>query len=201
MVLHVASLRHAHLHLHLRAHFHGPALNYVGIALGSGASWLGLPGPGETLLVAAGIAGSRHHVPVGGAIFIGWSGAIAGSLLGWAIGRKVGRPLLDAPGPLRAARRRMLASGERMYATHPLLAVIFAPPMLAGINRMSARRFLLCTAPAAAAWAIGLTLGAEAVGPTVLEWVADAGTLGLVTLGLVVLWELGRRGLRRRRSG
>jgi membrane protein DedA with SNARE-associated domain len=189
---------HLHLHLHLRAHFHGPALNYVAIGLGSAASWLGLPGPGEALLVAAGIAGSRHHAPVGGAMFVGWSGAMAGSFAGWAVGRKVGRPLLEAQGPLHAARRRVLASGERVYDRHPLLAVIIAPPMLAGINRMSARRFLVITAPAALAWAIGLTLGGEAAGPAVLDLVGDAGTVGAVALGLAVAWEILRR---RRRVG
>lgn len=194
---HLAFLRHAHVHLHLRAHFHGPALNYVEIAIGSAASWIGLPGPGEALLVAAGIAGSRHHVPIGGAMFIGWSGAMAGSFAGWAVGRKVGRPLLEAQGPLHASRRRMLASGERIYDRHPLLAVIIAPPMLAGINRVHARRFLVISALAAMAWAIGLTLGAEAAGPTVLKWVSDAGTFGAAGLGLVVAWEILRR---RRRS-
>jgi membrane protein DedA with SNARE-associated domain len=56
------------------------------------------------------------------------------------------------------------------------------------------------TAPAAMVWAIGLTLGAEAAGPTVLEWVSDAGTYGAVGLGLVVVWEILRRRRRRRTS-
>ena len=39
-----------HIHIHLHPHFHGPPIDYVGLAAGCAASWVGLPGPGEPLV-------------------------------------------------------------------------------------------------------------------------------------------------------
>ena len=48
------------LALRLHHHFHGPTIDYVGLALAAAASWVGVPGPGEPVLIAAGVFAARH---------------------------------------------------------------------------------------------------------------------------------------------
>lgn len=87
-------------------------------------------------LVAAAVVASRGRLDIVLVLVLAWSGAILGGVVGWVIGLKGGRPLVLGPGPLRRARRRALAAGERVFARHSLLAVYVAPAWMAGVNRM-----------------------------------------------------------------
>ena len=91
------------LHIHLHHHFHGPEVDYVGLALAAAASWVGLPGPGESLLIAAGVLAAQHRLDIGSVIFVAWAGATVGGIAGWLIGKSAGRRLITAPGPLHSA--------------------------------------------------------------------------------------------------
>ncbi len=82
-----------------------------------------MPGTGEGALVAAAVVASRGRLDIALVLALAWAGAVLGGIVGWAIGLKGGRPLVLGPGPLRRARRRALATGERVFGRHPLLAV------------------------------------------------------------------------------
>ena len=43
------------VHLHHHFHFHGSSLDYTALGIGAFASWVGVPGPGEPLLIALGL--------------------------------------------------------------------------------------------------------------------------------------------------
>jgi membrane protein DedA with SNARE-associated domain len=179
-------------------HFHGPHLDYVGVALAAFASWIGITGPGEAALIAAGIAASRGKVDLESTIAVAWAGGVAGGTVGWVLGLKGGRALLTADGPLHRTRRRVLRSGERFYAKHGPLAVYFAPSWMAGVHGMPARRFLPLNAVACAIWALLIGVGAYLIGPRITDLVGDMGTYGIV--GLAVLGvSLGLLSRRRRR--
>jgi membrane protein DedA with SNARE-associated domain len=45
-------------------HLHGPAVDYVGLAAAAGASWAGVPGPGEPVLIAAAVYAARHRLDI-----------------------------------------------------------------------------------------------------------------------------------------
>ena len=61
---------------------------------------MGIPVPGETALITASIVASRGRLDIVVVIAVAASAAIIGDNVGFAIGRKLGRRALTAPGPL-----------------------------------------------------------------------------------------------------
>jgi membrane protein DedA with SNARE-associated domain len=57
----VFALHLFHHHIASRAQ-----IDYVALALGAFASWVGLPGPGEPLLIAAAIIAAKHKLDISG---------------------------------------------------------------------------------------------------------------------------------------
>ncbi len=203
LALPVLALLHLHLHFHLHHQFHGPPIDYAGLALTSAASWIGVPGPGEPVLIAAGVLAGRHQLSIASVVFVAWAGATAGGVLGWLLGRKAGRAFLTAPGPLRGARIRTVERGEQVFRRYPVIAIVLTPSWIAGIHRVRATVYLPTNAIAAAVWAAGIGFGAYLVGPAVVDLVNDFGLLSAVVIALAiaaaVFLELRRR--RHRRPG
>lgn len=192
------------LALRLHHHLHGPTVDYVGLALAAGASWVGVPGPGEPVLIAAAVFAARHSLDIGGVIAIAWLAATVGGIAGWVIGTKAGRAVLTTRGPLNGMRRRALARGDDVFARHPVAGVMLTPSWIAGIHRVRASVFLVTNAAAAALWAVGIGLGAYFIGPTIVDVVSDLGLvtgIGLVALILVAVGAEVLRRRRRRREG
>lgn len=186
-----------HLHVHLFHHVRGPAFDYVSVAVASFASWVGLPGPGEALLLAAAIFAAKHRLDITPVIAVAWAGATVGGMVGWLIGLKAGRPVLTAPGPLRSIRLDAVEKGERAFKRFESLAILLTPSWVAGINRAGAGIYMLINTLSAALWAVAIGVGGYFVGPPVLEFVDDFGTLGTIlaialAVGAVV-WAVIRR--------
>jgi membrane protein DedA with SNARE-associated domain len=193
----------AQLALRLQHHVRGPRTGYLGLALASAASWIGLPGPGEAALVTAGIFAAHHRLDLVSVIASGWVGATLGGSGGWLVGRMAGRHVVTAPGPLLRLRRSAVARGDRMYARYGVLAVFFSPSWAAGMVGMRAVPFLLANAASALVWALTLGAGSYVAGPIVLDLVGDAGLIGLIVIAAVVvggaIFEARRRWRRPRR--
>jgi membrane protein DedA with SNARE-associated domain len=171
--------------LHLAVHhhrFHGPHLDYLGVAGAAFLSWFGLTGPGEAALIAAGILAAKGRVDLASVLAVAWAGATLGGTAGWLLGLRGGRAVMTAPGPLRRVRARMLRSGDRFYDRFGALAVYFAPSWMAGVNGMAARRFLPVNAICCLVWTLIVGLGAYFAGPSVEELLSDIGTVGLAAL-------------------
>jgi membrane protein DedA with SNARE-associated domain len=182
--------------VHLHHHFKGPPFDYAGLALAAGASWVGLPGPGEPLLIAAGILAADHKLDIGSVLLVAFGAAWAGGMLGWLVGLRVGRALLEAPGPLRSLRRRLLESGDRVFKRYVAIAVLLAPSFASGIYGVRARVYLLWNTFWAVVWTAGIGLGAYYAGPPIVDLVGDFGWFslgGLVVLALVVVAVTVRR--------
>jgi membrane protein DedA with SNARE-associated domain len=180
-VAHAATLA-VHLHHHVR----GPGLDYFGVALAAAIGWAGLPGPGEAALIAAGIAASRGRLDLAAAITAAWAGASVGGMCGWLAGRVGGRRVVLAGRWLRRARERALERGNRFFERYGLVAVYFAPSWVAGINGMTAGRFLPANAVCALLWAVLVGAGSYVVGPSVRDLVTDIGIAGSVAIGLAL---------------
>jgi membrane protein DedA with SNARE-associated domain len=198
---------HLHLHIHLfhHHHFRGPPIDYGALGLAAGASFAGLPGPGEPLLVAAGIFAAKHRLDLATVLFAAWAGAFTGGVIGWLVGWKAGRAVLTAPGPLLRLRQSAIARGDEVFARVPVVAIILAPAPVAGIHRVRPRLYLTVNFLSSVVWAVGIGLGAYYAGPPVLDVVGDLGwVLGGALVVLVVavagiaLW---RRRVRRGRAG
>ena len=206
LMLPLALQLHFHLHFHFR-HHHLPSapIDYGALAAAAAASWIGVPGPGEPVLVAAGIFASRGQLDIASAVLAAWAGAAAGGVGGWLIGLKAGRTVLTAHGPLLRLRRAAIARGDEVFTRIPVLAVLLAPSWVAGIHRVRARLFLPVNAVGAMLWAAGIGLGAYYAGPPVLDVVGDlgwilGGALVVVVAAVVVAGTLQRRRQRRRRA-
>jgi membrane protein DedA with SNARE-associated domain len=190
------------LHLHLHVHFHhvGPAFDYVGIALASFASWVGVPGPGEALLLAAGVFAARHKLDITPVVLVAFLGATLGGIVGWLAGLLAGRSVLTAPGPLRSIRLDAVERGEEAFKRMEVIAILLTPPWVAGIFRSGPWLYNVVNVVSAAVWAVTVAVGGYYIGPPVLDVVDDMGTLGLVLVILVVVVGVGAAVVRRQRG-
>jgi membrane protein DedA with SNARE-associated domain len=183
----------------LHGHLHGAPVDFIGVAVAAALSWIGVPGPGEPVLIAGGIWAAKGRLDLAQLLVIAWAAATAGGIAGWLLGRIGGRALWSAPGPLHRLRLRSLARGERFFARYGLLAIYLAPSWVAGIHGVSASRYLPANAISAVAWTLLVGLGAYAIGPSIEDVISDIGLAGSALLVVLVLLFAGGELLRRRR--
>ena len=188
------------LHLRHRLHFHGPPLDYVTLALGAFASWIGVPGPGEPLLILGGVLAAKHKLDLPEVLLVAWIAATAGGVGGWLVGMKAGRKLIMTRGPLQGLRERALARGEEAFNRFPRTAVVLTPTWVAGINNVRPSIYLPWNAVGAALWACGIGIGAYLAGPPIIDAVDDFGLLGSAAVVVLVLGVIGLELERRRRA-
>lgn len=187
---------HFHLHFH---HFHGAAIDYVGLAAAAFASWAGVPGPGEPVLIATAVLASKHHLDITGLLLVAWVAATAGGIVGWLLGMWGGRRILTFPGPLRKFREGAVARGDKIFERHPVIAVVMTPPWIAGIHRVRPPVYLAINAVSAAVWAAGIGLGAYYAGPSIIDLADDFGVVTVIGVVALVAIAVGGELLRRRR--
>ena len=162
-----------------------------------GLESMGVPSPGETALVLAAVLASQGKLEIGLVILIGVCSAIVGDNIGYWLGRRLGRDVLESKGPFHEQRREVIAAGDNFFAKHGPKAVFlarwialvrFAAAWLAGINHMPFRQFFFWNALGGITW--GVTYGL--VGYFLGSAAADAiSTFGLYAFGgLLVLFLL-----------
>jgi membrane-associated protein len=166
---------------------HQLGVDYAGIAFAAWLTWIGLPGPGEGALVAAGIAASHGRLDLASVLVAAWLGAIVGGVAGWLAGRHGGRRLVLAGRWMRGPRVRALEHGNRFFERYSLVAVYLVPSWACGVNAMSAGRFLSANALCTGLWAVALGVGAYALGPSIRDVAADVGVAGTTALVLAVI--------------
>jgi len=189
------------LHIHLHHRFHGPPFDYVGLALGCFASWVGVPGPGEPLLLAAAVLAAQHKLSLGAVLGVAFASAVAGGIIGWSIGLIAGRRVATAPGPLRSLRVRMVERGERIFERYTVTAILMTPAFVAGIHRVRPWVYQVVNLLSAAAWTLVIGVGGYFIGPPVLDAVNDLGTGVTIVFVIVVLGLLAAEITRRYRRG
>jgi membrane protein DedA with SNARE-associated domain len=170
----------------------------------------GIPLPGETALIAAGVLASRGHLPIAGVIVTAALAAILGDNVGYWAGRKGGRRLLYRWERLERFADRALPPTERFFARHGGKAVVLArfvaglrvtAAWMAGISRMRWPRFLFWNAAGGIAWAAGVGLAAYFLGAAFTAAVGRYGTLGALAGALVLAAVLAAVHFGRRRFG
>jgi membrane-associated protein len=187
------------LTLRLHHHFHGSPVGYVGLAAAAAASWFGVPGPGEPVLIAAALIAARHSLDIASVLLVAWVAATIGGIAGWVVGMKGGRALVTTSGPLLRMRQAALARGDEVFKRYAVIAIILTPSWIAGIHHVRPAVYLPTNAAGAALWALGIGLGAYWVGPAVVDVVADLGWVTGTALVVLVLGGIGAELVRRRR--
>jgi membrane protein DedA with SNARE-associated domain len=156
----------------------------------------GLPVPGETALITGGVLASTGHLSIEAVIGLAAAAAIVGDNLGYLIGRKGGRWLLERPGAFHSQRLQVLSSGEPFFERHGPKAVFFGrfilglrvwASWLAGATRMPWPSFVLWNALGGICWATGIGLLAYFLGHSAGNAVEAFGVYGLVAAALAVV--------------
>ncbi|WP_435125713.1 DedA family protein [Micromonospora tulbaghiae] len=156
-----------------------------------GVESMGIPLPGEIVLVSAALLAATGAVGPEWVAAAAATGAIIGDSIGYAVGRRGGRPLLERLG--RRFPKHLgpahLARAELSFARHGVWAVFFgrfvallrilAGP-LAGALRVPYRRFLVANAAGGLVWAFGTTYLLFYLGQAAEHWLKDISWAGLV---------------------
>ncbi len=174
-----------------------------------GMESLGIPLPGEIVLVSAALMSSHHDLavnPVGVGI-AAVVGAVVGDSIGYAIGRRFGLPLFDrlgrrfpkhfGPGHVALAERLFNRWGVRAVFFGRFIALlrIFAGP-LAGALKMHYPRFLAANVSGAICWAGGTTALVYFAGMAAERWMERFSWVALVVAivcGLIAAFALRER--------
>jgi membrane protein DedA with SNARE-associated domain len=172
-----------------------------------GLESMGVPSPGETALVTAAVLASTGRLNIWLVILIAAASAIIGDNIGYLLGRRVGRDVLEAPGPFQRRRVKALAVGDRFFDKYGGKAVFLgrwialvriATAWLAGINEMPYLRFFCWNALGGISWALAYGLigyfgGTAAAHVLEKIGVGAAIALGVVVVAGLVYWKLRER--------
>jgi membrane protein DedA with SNARE-associated domain len=170
-----------------------PLLVYLVVGGVVGVESLGIPLPGEIVLVSAALMSSHHDlavnpIGVGGAAVIG---AVIGDSIGYSVGRRYGLPLFDrlgrrfpkhfGPGHVALAEKLFNRWGVRAVFFGRFIALlrIFAGP-LAGALKMPYPRFLAANVSGGICWAGGTTALVYFAGMAAERWLERFSWIGLV---------------------
>jgi len=159
----------------------------------------GVPVPGETGLITAGILSSSGKLHIELVIAIAATAAIVGDNIGYLIGRKGGRWVLERPGAFARQRKEVLLIGEPFFEKHGPKAVFFGrfilglrvwASWLAGATRMHWRSFVLWNALGGICWATGIGLLAYFLGRSADNAIKAFGLYGLAAAVLALIGVL-----------
>jgi membrane protein DedA with SNARE-associated domain len=186
-----------------------PVVVYVLVGLVIGLESMGIPLPGEVILVSAALMAARQELdisPLWVAVAAS-AGAIAGDSIGYLAGRRWGDRMFEVLGrrfPRQAGPDR-LAYAEHVFTRYGVWAVffgrfvallrIFAGPV-AGALRMPYPRFLAANALGGIVWAGGTTMAIYTLGTRAEEWLKGSSWIGLtlaVTMGITASTVFRRR--------
>jgi undecaprenyl-diphosphatase len=177
-----------------------PAHGYLALAAVVGLESMGVPVPGETALVTAGVLAHQGELELVPVIAIAATAAVVGDNLGYLLGAKGGRRLLEHRGPLAQWRRRFVARGERFFARHGARAVFLArfvvgarvaAAWLAGVNRMPWRRFLVWNALGGVSWAVAAGMAGYLLGAVASRLLTSFGIGVLILVALTAALAYG----------
>ena len=147
----------------------------------------GIPLPGETALVAAGVLAARGDMDVVAVIAVAATAAIVGDNIGYWAGRLGGRRLLQRWGPLERHASRVLPWSERFFERHGgktiflgrFIAVLrVTAAWVAGISKMHWWLFFLWNAAGGIVWAVTVGLVAYYAGQAAADAIAHYGLIG-----------------------
>jgi undecaprenyl-diphosphatase len=167
---------------------------------------MGVPVPGETAIILSGLAANQGRLSIELVILVAAAAAIIGDNIGFEIGRRGGRALLERPGRFARQRRQMLDVADPFFERHGPKAVFLGrwiaglrvwAAWFAGASDMPWRTFFVWNAAGGICWATSVGLAAYFGGQAVEKVITEVGVYGgIAVVALLVLLFL----LHRRRS-
>lgn len=161
------------------------------------AESLGIPLPGETILIAAGsYAGQTHRLSVWGIFAVAAGAAVLGGVIGYSVGYKGGYTLLRRYGRYIRVKEPEMKVGRYIFDRYGIAVVFFGrfvailrtyAAFLAGTNRMAVAKFLPVNIAGAVAWAALWSFVSYAVGNSLKRTSGPIDlVVGLIAAALVV---------------
>ena len=178
-------------------------LKLIGLPLvffGVGIESMGIPIPGETVLVIAAVAAGHGTLVPWQVALCAWAGAVIGDNIGYALGHHYGEHFWMLPGvrrfyhPTRIERAESFFKRRRgwlvvFFARFVAILRIFAGP-IAGISHMHWRAFLLANALGGACWVAAVMAVGLLVGSNLHRAIKIVESGGYVALAVVVLLSI-----------
>jgi membrane protein DedA with SNARE-associated domain len=171
----------------------------------------GIPLPGETGLVAAGVLASQGDMSIVAVIAVAAVAAIVGDNVGYWAGRLGGRKLFQRWGFLERHAAKVLPWSERFFKRHGGKTIFLArfiavlrvtAAWLAGISKMHWWLFFLWNAAGGIAWAVTVGLVAYYAGHAAAAAISRYGLIaGAAIVVLLVAGAFAFRFIRRRMLG
>jgi membrane protein DedA with SNARE-associated domain len=137
------------------------------VFFGVGIESMGIPLPGETILVIAAVAAGAGKLVAWQVALVAWAGAVIGDNIGYGLGHHYGERFWSLPGIRRHATRERVDRVEGFFARRRGWVVVFVARFIAilrifagpvaGISRMRWPSFFLANAGGAAAWVAAVT--------------------------------------------
>ena len=137
---------------------------YLAVFAAVGVESVGIPIPGETMLITASVyAGATHNLAIAGVIAAAMAGAIIGDNIGYLIGRRGGYPFLLHHGRRLHVNQRKLKTARYLFDRHGGPVVFFGrfvsvlrtyAAFLAGVSHMHWRTFLVYNAAGGIIWSL-----------------------------------------------
>ena len=175
---------------------------YVAVFALSFISSLGLPVGAEIAVIYGGVLASGqipnepHHLVLGIVIVLAVVAELLGSMTGYLIGRRGGRPLVDRFGKFVLLTHKDLDRADAWFARHGEPLVLFGRfiPLLrsfvsiaAGVGEMAIGKFLLFTAVGSAIWCTALASLGDALGSSYKRVLTDFKDAGYVLAVVAVI--------------
>ena len=187
------------------ARLYGYWVVFLGIAIEN----MGIPLPGETIVIVGGFLAGSGELNYWGVLGSAIAGAVLGDNFGYWVGRFGGWALLVKLGRIFRLQEQQLEQAKDRYSQNAVRAVfwgrfvtllrIFAGP-LAGITQMPYKTFLLCNFGGATVWATAIVslaffLGKVIALEQIVSSIARVGIVALLALLAVLfapmIWEYG----------
>jgi membrane protein DedA with SNARE-associated domain len=175
-------------------------LGYIIVFLGVGIESLGVPVPGETVLIIGAVLAGQGHLNPAAVAGVAVAGAVLGDNTGYYVGRRWGDRLIRMRGVRRIYDPRRVAVADRFFERHGWTAVffgrfiailrIFAGP-LAGLHRMPWPHFVLANMGGAVVWVAAVVTAGMLVGGNLDHIVSLISRAGYIGLGLAVALGVG----------
>jgi len=169
---------------------------YLAVFVFVGVESIGIPVPGETMLVTAAIyAGTTGRLSIFWVVVASAAGAIVGDNSGYVIGRTGGYRLVKRYGRYIRLEENRLRLGQYLFHKHGSKVVFFGrfisvlrifAAFLAGVNHMHWRRFLIFNAAGGIVWSTLYGVAAYLLGQQLLR-LSGRVDLVLAIVGVAVI--------------
>ncbi|HEX7126590.1 MAG TPA: bifunctional DedA family/phosphatase PAP2 family protein [Thermodesulfobacteriota bacterium] len=182
---------------------------YLAVFVGVFLESAGVPVPGETLLLAGAFFAHQGSLALAWVIAVAAAAAVLGDNLGYVLGRRGGRPMIERRGRRVGLTPARLAAIDAFFARHGARAVFFGRfvtgvrvfvAVAAGIARVPWPHFLAWNAAGALVWSVTVGLAGYVFGQSVIAAEHLLGRAGLFAMAIVgalavaaLAWRHGRR--------